>query len=46
MGLKINRENNLESLFDKFAIDPTKSTNNQEKDTAKKSQKDKSKNNE
>ncbi|HIX02370.1 MAG TPA: hypothetical protein H9861_06405 [Candidatus Ligilactobacillus excrementigallinarum] len=43
MGLKINRENNLDKLFDKFAIDPTESSNNQPKEPDKKENKQKTK---
>lgn len=32
MGLKINRETNLDDLFDKFAVDPTNESNNRNKD--------------
>lgn len=38
MGLKINRQNNLEKLFDKFAIDPDKKIDLPEKDSDKKKQ--------
>lgn len=39
MSLKINRQTNLEKLFDEFAIDPTNTSNNKTKDSEKDSQK-------
>lgn len=45
MGLKINRQTNLEKLFDEFAIDPTSTSNNKPKDTEKNSQKESKKDN-
>ena len=39
MSLKINRQTNLEKLFDEFAIDPTNKSNDKTKDTEKDSQK-------
>lgn len=39
MSLKINRQTNLEKLFDEFAIDPTNTSNNKPKDPEKDSSK-------
>ena len=45
MGLKINRQNNLEKLFDKFAIGPDEKAEKakKEKDKKKSSAKDEKK---
>lgn len=39
MSLKINRQTNLEKLFDEFAIDPNNTSNNKPKDPEKDSSK-------
>ena len=39
MSLKINRQTNLEKLFDEFAIDATNTSNNKPKDPEKDSSK-------
>lgn len=39
MSLKINRQTNLEKLFDEFAIDPATTSNDKPKDPEKDSQK-------
>lgn len=42
MGLKINRQNNLEKMFEEFAtIDPKKEPKKEEKNTSSSSDKDK-----
>ena len=41
MGLKINRQTNLEKIFDEFAIDQTNTSNNKPKNSEKNSQKEK-----
>lgn len=39
MSLKINRQTNLEKLFDEFAIDPTNTSNNKSQNSEKDKQK-------